>query len=55
MLMAEQNLPQPLKIADLGYLMAHGKIVFEGNAAQLYDNELVRKYQLSWMILYSPN
>jgi len=45
-LMTEQNLPQAAKIADWGYIMVHGKIVFEGNAQQIHDNELVRKYYL---------
>ena len=45
-LMTEQNLPQAAKIADQGYIMVHGKVVFGGNSQQIHDNELVRKYYL---------
>ncbi|MDA4128896.1 MAG: ABC transporter ATP-binding protein [Thaumarchaeota archaeon] len=45
-LMTEQNLPQAAKIADWGYIMVHGKIVFAGDAQQIHDNELVRRYYL---------
>ena len=45
-LMTEQNLPQAAKVADWGYIMVHGKIVFEGDAKQVNDNELVKKYYL---------
>ena len=31
-LMAEQNFQQALRIADRGYIIAHGEIVFEGAA-----------------------
>ena len=46
-LMAEQNFPQALRIADRGYVIVHGRIAFEGNsAAELNNNELVRKFYL---------
>jgi branched-chain amino acid transport system ATP-binding protein len=41
-LMAEQNFPQAIRIADRGYVIVHGRIEFVGNsAAELSDNELV--------------
>ena len=46
-LMAEQNFTQAIRIADRGYVIVHGKIAFEGSsAAELNDNELVRKFYL---------
>ena len=46
-LMAEQNFHQALTIADRGYVIVHGQIVFAGNsAAELNDNELIRKFYM---------
>jgi branched-chain amino acid transport system ATP-binding protein len=45
-LMAEQNFHQAIRIADRGYIIVHGEIVFEGNVAQLEQNELVKNYYL---------
>jgi branched-chain amino acid transport system ATP-binding protein len=46
-LMAEQNFPQALRIADRGYVIVHGRIAFEGrSAAELNDNELIKKLYL---------
>jgi len=46
-LMAEQNFNQAVRIADRGYVIVHGKIAFEGgSAAELNDNELVRRFYL---------
>ena len=46
-LMAEQNFPQALRIADRGYVIVHGKIAFEGRTAEeLNNNELIRKFYL---------
>ena len=46
-LMAEQNFPQALRIADRGYVIVHGQIAFEGRSAdELNNNELIRKYYL---------
>jgi branched-chain amino acid transport system ATP-binding protein len=46
-LMAEQNFPQALRIADRGYVIVHGRIAFEGrSAAELNDNELIKKFYL---------
>ncbi|MGZ5835320.1 MAG: ABC transporter ATP-binding protein [Xanthobacteraceae bacterium] len=43
-LMAEQNFTQALRIADRGYVIVHGKIVFEGRSAdELNNNDLIRK------------
>jgi branched-chain amino acid transport system ATP-binding protein len=45
--MAEQNFHQAIRIADRGYIIVHGEIVFEGkNVAELEQNELVRNYYL---------
>ena len=46
-LMAEQNFPQALRIADRGYVIVHGKIAFAGGSAdELNNNDLIRKFYL---------
>ena len=46
-LMAEQNFHQAIRIADRGYLIVHGEIVFEGKTvAELEHNDLVKNYYL---------
>jgi len=46
-LMAEQNFPQALRIADRGYVIVHGQIAFEGRSSdELNNNELIRKFYL---------
>src|SRR4249920_2267736 len=45
-LMAEQNFHQAIRIADRGYLIVHGEIVFGGSVAQLEQNALVKNYYL---------
>ena len=46
-LMAEQNFPQALRIADRGYVIVHGRLAFEGSSAEeLNNNELIRKFYL---------
>ena len=45
--MAEQNFHQAIRIADRGYIIVHGEIVFEGKTvAELEQNELVKSYYL---------
>ncbi len=46
-LMAEQNFHQAIRIADCGYIIVHGEIVFEGKTVDdLEANELVKNYYL---------
>jgi branched-chain amino acid transport system ATP-binding protein len=46
-LMAEQNFTQAIRIADRGYVIVHGRIVYSGaSAAELNDNELIRRLYL---------
>ena len=46
-LMAEQNFHQAIRIADRGYIIVHGEIVFEGKSvAELEQNPLVKSYYL---------
>jgi len=46
-LMAEQNFPQALRIADRGYVIVHGQIAFEGRSAdELNNNDLIRQFYL---------
>ncbi len=46
-LMAEQNFQQAIRIADRGYIIVHGEIVFRGNSvAELKNNDLVRALYL---------
>lgn len=43
-LMAEQNFHQAIRIADRGYVIVHGQIVFTGNSpAELSNNDLIRE------------
>ena len=44
--MAEQNFHQAIRIADRGYIIVHGEIVFEGGVKALEQNELVKNYYL---------
>jgi len=45
-LMAEQNFHQAIRIADRGYIIVHGEIVFQGDVRALEQNELVKSYYL---------
>ena len=45
-LMAEQNFHQAIRIADRGYIIVHGEIVFEGGVKALEENPLVKSYYL---------
>ena len=46
-LMAEQNFNQAIRIADRGYIIVHGEIVFDGGTvAELEQNPLVKHYYL---------
>jgi branched-chain amino acid transport system ATP-binding protein len=46
-LMAEQNFHQAVRIADRGYIIVHGEIVFDGKTvAELEQNDLVKSYYL---------
>jgi branched-chain amino acid transport system ATP-binding protein len=45
-LMAEQNFHQAIRIADRGYIIVHGEIVFAGDVKDLEQNELVKSYYL---------
>jgi branched-chain amino acid transport system ATP-binding protein len=46
-LMAEQNFQQAIRIADRGYIIVHGEIVFEGKTAdELRHNDMVKSLYL---------
>ncbi|NTU78113.1 MAG: ABC transporter ATP-binding protein [Chloroflexales bacterium] len=45
-LMVEQNANQALQIADRGYVLQMGRMVLEGSAASLRDNEHLRRAYL---------
>ena len=46
MLVVEQNANVSLSIADRGYVLSTGRVVLEGNAAELLQNEDLRKAYL---------
>jgi branched-chain amino acid transport system ATP-binding protein len=46
LLIVEQNTRVALEIADYGYVMESGRIVLEGQAQELRDNEDVREFYL---------
>jgi branched-chain amino acid transport system ATP-binding protein len=45
-LLAEQNTNVALKYSDYGYIMENGRIVMDGPAAELADNEDVKEFYL---------
>jgi branched-chain amino acid transport system ATP-binding protein len=45
-LLVEQNIKMALKIAQRAYVMNKGKIVWEGNSAELWENEEVKHQYL---------
>jgi branched-chain amino acid transport system ATP-binding protein len=46
-LMAEQNFQQAIRIADRGYIIVHGEIVYEGRTAdELRNNDMVKSLYL---------
>lgn len=45
-LIVEQNVNQTLKIADRGYVIENGKMIMDGKAEDLMDNDHVRKAYL---------
>ncbi|NQT71618.1 MAG: ABC transporter ATP-binding protein [Chloroflexi bacterium] len=45
-LLVEQNAKATLEIADYGYIMETGRIVFEGSAEQLINNEDIKEFYI---------
>ena len=45
-LMAEQNFNQAIRIADHGYIIVHGEIVFQGDVDTVKNTELVKSFYL---------
>jgi len=45
-LLAEQNTMVALRYADFGYILENGRVVMEGNAAELRSNEDVKEFYL---------
>jgi len=45
-LMAEQNFNQAIRIADYGYIIVHGEIVFQGDVDTLKENEMIKSFYL---------
>lgn len=46
LLLVEQNASMALNIAQYGYIMENGRVVLDGDAKTLYDNEDVREFYL---------
>ncbi|MGK0619144.1 MAG: ABC transporter ATP-binding protein [Meiothermus cerbereus] len=46
-LLVEQNVALSLEVADRGYVVEHGKVVLQGSAAALAQNEAVQKAYLA--------
>ena len=42
-LLVEQNVREPLEIADRGYVLQTGRIVTEGSSKELLESDLFRK------------
>ena len=45
-LLAEQNTNMALRYADYGYILENGRIVMDGEAAALRENEDVKEFYL---------
>jgi branched-chain amino acid transport system ATP-binding protein len=45
-LLAEQNATVALRIADYGYILENGRVVLDGDATVLHDNEDVKEFYL---------
>ena len=45
-LLVEQNVRAALSIADYGYVMENGKVVFDGEAEKLKDNEDIQEFYM---------
>ena len=45
-LLAEQNTTMALKTADFGYILENGRVVMEGSAEELSNNEDVKEFYL---------
>jgi branched-chain amino acid transport system ATP-binding protein len=45
-LLAEQNARKTLEIADLGYVLQRGRIIASGKAAEIAQNEVVKRAYL---------
>ncbi|HRF93789.1 MAG TPA: ABC transporter ATP-binding protein, partial [Aggregatilineales bacterium] len=45
-LLVEQNARAALELADHGYVMENGRIVLDGPAAQLRENEDIKEFYL---------
>ena len=45
-LLAEQNTNMALKYADYGYILENGRVVMDGEAATLRENEDVKEFYL---------
>src|SRR5204863_2714350 len=45
-LLAEQNTMVALRFADFGYILENGRVVMEGSAKGLSDNEEVKEFYL---------
>jgi branched-chain amino acid transport system ATP-binding protein len=46
MLLVEQNARMALRAADYGYIMENGKVVLDGTAEELSNNEDVKEFYL---------
>ena len=46
LLMAEQNFNQAMRIADYGYVIVHGEIVFQGDVDTLKENDMIKSFYL---------
>jgi branched-chain amino acid transport system ATP-binding protein len=47
-LLAEQNTNMALKFADYGYILENGRVVMDGGAKELAENEDVKEFYLGF-------
>ena len=49
-LLAEQNTNMALRYSDYGYIMESGRVVMDGVASELANNEDVKEFTLAWAV-----
>ncbi|GAI42311.1 unnamed protein product, partial [marine sediment metagenome] len=49
-ILAEQNIPLALKVANTGYVLQAGRVILEGEIEKLKDNSIVKRAYLGGVV-----